>query len=205
MLPGTAALLSDVLAPPLLAKLAAGCCQSFPIPLACRQWSRYDVLMTTAFTTHLKVSMRFLAPLLALFMAMSSGTRAAAPSQETSVDLYCKSLSFGFMDTYRFLNSRQDEAKLNKAGVAMEQSCRNAPTIAPMKMTSMKPSDIATMSCLGFATGAQLAHQVGRPAESYSVLSKRRDFALGACQKDPKRFQDDVFKRGPDFVLTQKY
>ena len=149
--------------------------------------------------------MRFIAPLLVLLMATGSSVRAAAPSQETSVDLYCKSLSFGFMDTYRFLNPQQNEAKLNTAGIAMEQSCRNAPTIAPMKVSSMKPSDITTMSCLGFATGAQLAHQVGRPAESYSLLSKRRDFALGACQKDPKRFQDDVFKRGPDFVLTQKY
>jgi len=136
---------------------------------------------------------------------MTTGAHAAETTAETSVDLYCKSLSFGFMDTYRYLHTKQNERKLESVGIAMEESCRLAPSVAPLKVANMKPAQITVITCFGFATGAQLAHQVGLPAESYAMLSKRRDFAVNACRSGPKRFQEDVFKRGPDYVLSQKY
>lgn len=138
-------------------------------------------------------------------MLATCNVQAAAATQETSVDLYCKSLSFAFIDVYRYLNATSNSAKLENTGTAMEESCRNSPAIAPVPLVSMKPSQVTVVSCLGFATGAQLAHQVGLPTESYAMLSKRRDFALAACQSNPKRFQADVLKHGPDYVLQQKY
>jgi len=174
--------------------------------------------MTTAFTTHLRatatnLSCSFLARSLctvailvvALLLLTSGSAQAAATNRETSVDLYCKSLSFGFIETYRYLNKKRNETKLEDTGIAMEKTCRNAPSVAPVAVSDMTRAQIDVISCMGFATGAQLAHQVGQPTEPYGLLNKRREFALNACQAKPKQFQDDVFKHGPDYVLKQKY
>lgn len=143
----------------------------------------------------------------ALALVILTGTaRASGAVKQTSVDLYCKSLAFGFIDTYKFLvpASGSDE-KLIKAGSDMERTCADAPAPAPLTVSKMPPAQIALLACLGFSTGAQLAHQVGMPTEPYGTLEKRRNFAGAACQANPKKFQSDIFKKGPDFVLKQKY
>jgi hypothetical protein len=128
------------------------------------------------------------------------------PNRQTAIDLYCKSLAFGFIDTYKFLvPTSGSNDKVNKVGADMERTCADAPAPAPLAVATMPPMQIAMVACLGFSTGAQLAHQVGMPAEAYATLEKRRMFAGAACQANPKKFQNDIFKNGPDYVLKQKY
>lgn len=143
----------------------------------------------------------------ALALVILTGTaRASEAVKQTSVDLYCKSLAFGFIDTYKFLvPASGSNDKLNKAGADMERTCADAPAPAPLAVATMPPAQIAWLGCLGFSTGAQLAHQVGMPTEPYATLDKRRSFAGAACQANPKKFQNDIFKKGPDYVLKQKY
>lgn len=126
--------------------------------------------------------------------------------KETSVDLYCKSLVFGYIDTRKHLGTlTNNDEKFNKTAVAMEKFCRDTPAPKPVPAATMSPTQIALASCVGFAGGAQLAHQLNVPSESYTVLDKRRNFAMKACESNPKRFQNDIFEKGPDYVLTQKY
>lgn len=141
--------------------------------------------------------------LVALLLAGSA--QSAEVGKETSVNLYCKSMTFGFIDTYRYLGAKSSPAKINETEAAMEKTCSDGPAPAPVAVATMTSKQIALVSCLGFATGAQLAHQVGLPAESYALLSKRRDFAANACGLNPKKFQSDILKFGPDYVLTQNY
>jgi hypothetical protein len=166
--------------------------------------SQYN--LTSGFTikfTNRKFMFAKLAVALALVM-LTGTVQSAGPAKETSIDLYCKSLAFGFIDTHKFLvPTVGSNDKVNKVGADMERTCANAPAPAPLVVATMAPNQIAMVACLGFSTGAQLAHQVGMPAEAYATLEKRRMFAGAACQTNAKKFQNDIFKKGPDYVLKQ--
>jgi hypothetical protein len=87
----------------------------------------------------------------------------------------------------------------------MEDGCKTTPAPAMLPLSSMTSEQVGAISCLAFAEGAYVAHTLGRPHESYDKLSTRRTFAQHACLANPKRFKDDIFRLGPDYVLKQRY
>lgn len=137
----------------------------------------------------------------------SLGTSIAkeAPAQ-TSAELYCKAMPFAFIDTFKYLGTgKVSEEKMYKTAEEMEAACNSGPAPGATSVRSMTAQEIVTVSCLGFAEGVYIAYTLGVPLEPYKLLLKRRTFAANACASNPRKFQDDIFKRGPDYVLKQKY
>lgn len=128
-----------------------------------------------------------------------------APAQ-TSAELYCKAMPFAFIETFKYLGTgKVTEEKMYKTADEMEAACNNGPAPGATSVRSMSAKEIVAVSCLGFAEGVYIAYTLGVPVEPYRLLLKRRTFAANACASSPKKFQEDIFKRGPDYVLGQKY
>lgn len=150
--------------------------------------------------------MRFFKITFYIFFSLFSLNSSSASREKTSVDLFCKSMSFGFADTFKFLGHKPDHGEqFEKAILDMEKVCVQSPTANPMLQKNMDNKLISGLSCLGFAQGAYIAHTLGLPDPSYSQLEKERVFFANACEKNPQKFQDDIFRKGPIYTLKQRY
>ncbi|CAE6754715.1 hypothetical protein [Paraburkholderia aspalathi] len=142
-----------------------------------------------------------------VFAMLSTVGTAGNAAERTSVDLYCRSMVNALIDTLQFVSKKPIPLeRLKQEEKAMSQFCLATPAVSPKPISRMSSNDIALVSCVGFAEGAYIAYQPkGAPDEPYSMLKARREFAANSCASNPKAFQDDIFRHGPDYVLKQRY
>jgi len=132
---------------------------------------------------------------------------AVEAAEQTSVDLYCQTMVSTLIETIEYISKKPIPVQsLQKVEKPMLDMCLSTPAMAPKKLSSMLPGEISIVSCIGFAEGAYIAYQPkGAPDEPHSVLKARREFAANACSSNPRKFREDIFRRGPDFAMRQHY
>ncbi len=134
-------------------------------------------------------------------------SQTAGAEERTSVDLYCQSMITSVIDTTQYVTKKKiPVGKLQQTEKGMSDFCLAKPAMKSKLISNMSGQEIAIVSCVGFAEGAYIAYQPkGAPDEPSSKLVARREFAFKACASNPKKFQEDIFRRGPDYVTTQIY
>lgn len=135
------------------------------------------------------------------------GTASAHAAERTSVDLYCATMVSTLIETSQHLAKTPiPEDKIRTVEKQASDFCRAMPAQNVRPLSGMSGAEKTVVSCVGFAEGASLAYQPkDAPDEPYSKLKRRREFSAQACASNPKQFQHDIFRKGPDYVLTQKY
>ncbi|VVD29130.1 exported protein of unknown function [Paraburkholderia dioscoreae] len=134
-------------------------------------------------------------------------SQLVSAAERTSVDLYCQTMVTSVIDTSQYVTKKKIPLEqLQRAEKDMSDLCLATPAMESKRISNMSGQEIAIVSCVGFAEGAYIAYQPkGAPDEPYSKQMARREFAFKACASNPKKFQDDIFRRGPDYATTQRY
>ncbi len=130
----------------------------------------------------------------------------AVAENKMGSDLYCETMTATFMQlTVEKAAKPIERDKIKITEEAILKFCKDAPSSTPRSLSSMTVKEIAVISCMGLAEGAYLAYKRGEPDEPFSKLAERRNFAATACINNPKKFQNDMILKGPDYVLIQNY
>ena len=142
---------------------------------------------------------------IALFLTHAKDS-ASQSKIETSVDIYCKSMTYAFADTYKFLGRKPNNGgRFENLISNTKKICYETPTPSPMRRRDMNADQVQILNCLGFAQGAYLAHTIGEPTPSYTKMTEEREFHLQSCKKNSKKFKDDIFRMGPAYAMRQNY
>ena len=154
-------------------------------------------------TKIMKLETFFALPITLLFL----NSQPVNAEERTSIDLYCQTMIASFIETTQYVTKKKIPLEtLQRTEKGMSDLCLATPAIKSKRISSMSSSEIAVMSCVGFAEGAYIAYQPkGAPDEPFSKLMTRREFAFKACASNSKKFQEDIFRHGADYVITQIY
>lgn len=144
----------------------------------------------------------------AVMLVIVGNVCAETASARTSIDIYCETMVTALVETSLLLSKKPpSQEKLKKVGEIEAETlklCKSTPAVGEAKLQSeMTPQEITVISCLAIAEGISTAYN--SEYESYAKLSERRTFAANSCSSNSKAFLNDIYKNGPDYVMSQRY